>query len=59
MAPHSSTLAWKIPWTGELVGWSLETDDGEQVGMDVCTWEGMLVMGGCHLNIQAQGEGLC
>ena len=19
MAPHSSTLAWKIPWTGELV----------------------------------------
>jgi len=20
MAPHSSTLAWKIPWTGSLVG---------------------------------------
>ena len=22
MAPHSSTLAWKIPWTGSLVGCS-------------------------------------
>ena len=22
MAPHSSTLAWKIPWTAELVGCS-------------------------------------
>ena len=22
MAPHSSTLAWKIPWTGEPVGCS-------------------------------------
>ena len=22
MAPHSSTLAWKIPWTEEPVGWS-------------------------------------
>ena len=22
IAPHSSTLAWKIPWTGELVGCS-------------------------------------
>ena len=22
MAPHSSTLAWKIPWTEELVGYS-------------------------------------
>ena len=22
MAPHSSTLAWKIPWTEELVGCS-------------------------------------
>ena len=23
MAPHSSTLAWKIPWTGDLVGFRL------------------------------------
>ena len=22
MAPHSSTLAWKIPWTEKLVGYS-------------------------------------
>ena len=22
MAPHSSTLAWKIPWTKDLVGYS-------------------------------------
>ena len=22
MAPHSSTLAWKIPWMEELVGYS-------------------------------------
>ena len=28
MAPHSSTLAWKIPWRGSLVGcspWGLES----------------------------------
>ena len=22
MAPHSSTLAWKIPWTEDMVGYS-------------------------------------
>ena len=30
MAPHSSTLAWKIPWTGEPVGcspWGCEVSD--------------------------------
>ena len=30
MAPHSSTLAWKIPWTGEPVGcspWGFEVSD--------------------------------
>ena len=30
MAPHSSTLAWKIPWMGSLVGcspWGLEESD--------------------------------
>ena len=30
MAPHSSTLAWKIPWTEELVGggpWGCEELD--------------------------------
>ena len=30
MAPHSSTLAWKIPWTEDLVGcspWGREESD--------------------------------
>ena len=30
MAPHSSTLAWKIPWTEDLVGcspWGCEESD--------------------------------
>ena len=30
MTPHSSTLAWKIPWTEELVGcspWGCEESD--------------------------------
>ena len=30
MSPHSSTLAWKIPWTGSLVGcspWGREQSD--------------------------------
>ena len=30
MAPHSSTLAWKIPWTASLVGcspWGREESD--------------------------------
>ena len=30
MAPHSSTLTWKIPWRGNLVGcspWGLEESD--------------------------------
>ena len=30
MAPHSSTLAWKIPWTEEPVGyspWDLKESD--------------------------------
>ena len=34
MAPHSSTLAWKIPWTGES-GW-LQSMGSLQVGHD---WE--------------------
>ena len=25
MAPHSSTLAWKIPWTEEVRMWSVST----------------------------------
>ena len=36
MATHSSTLAWKIPWTEELVGYSpwdgKESDTTEQAG---------------------------
>ena len=35
MAPHSSTLAWKIPWTEEPVGYSpwgrKESDTTEQL----------------------------
>ena len=35
MAPHSSTLAWKIPWTEGLVGYSPwgreESDRTEQL----------------------------
>ena len=35
MAIHSSTIAWKIPWTDELVGYSLwgrkESDTTEQL----------------------------
>ena len=47
MAPHSSTLAWKIPWTEELVGCSPwgheESDTTEQLHFDFslsCTGEG-------------------
>ena len=36
MATHSHTLAWKIPWTEELVGYSpwgdKESDTTEQAG---------------------------
>ena len=28
MAPHSSTLAWKIPWTEERGGTAVTTDSG-------------------------------
>ena len=33
MAPHCSTLAWKVPWHRSLVGcspWGLEESDGTQ-----------------------------
>ena len=32
MAPHSSTLAWKIPWTEELAG--LQSMGSLRVGHD-------------------------
>ena len=32
MAPHSSTLAWKIPWTRSLVG--LQSMGSQRVGHD-------------------------
>ena len=32
MAPHSSTLAWKIPWTEELAG--LQSMESLRVGHD-------------------------
>ena len=35
MAPHSSTLAWKIPWTEELGG--LQTMGSLRVGLDCAT----------------------
>ena len=31
MAPHSSTLAWKIPWTEEPVGGRKESDTTERL----------------------------
>ena len=41
MATHSSTLAWKIPWTEKLVGYSLwgrkESDTTEQLHFTVRT----------------------
>ena len=47
MAPHSSTLAWKIPWTEEPGGLqsmgSLESDTTERLHVHVslsCTGEG-------------------
>ena len=47
MAPHSSILAWKIPWTEELVGCSpwgrTESDTTERLHFQVslsCTGEG-------------------
>ena len=47
MAPHSSILAWKIPWTEELVGCSpwghTESDTTERFHFQVslsCTGEG-------------------
>ena len=35
MAPHSSTLAWEIPWTGEPSG--LQSMGSQRVGDDVAT----------------------
>ena len=32
MAPHSSTLAWRIPWAGELGG--LQSTGSQRVGHD-------------------------
>ena len=47
MAPHSSTLAWKIPWTEEPVGYSprvrQESDTTERLHFNLslsCTGEG-------------------
>ena len=41
MAIHSSTIAWKIPWTGSLVGYSpwrrKESDMTEQLHFDFHT----------------------
>ena len=41
MAIHSSTIAWKIPWTEKLVGYSLwgrkESDTTEQLHFTVRT----------------------
>ena len=35
MAPHSSTLAWKIPWIEELGG--LQSKGAQGVGHDLAT----------------------
>ena len=42
MATHSSPLAWKIPWTGELVGYSLwgrEESDTTSLSLSLCPLE--------------------
>ena len=42
MAPHSSTLAWKIPWTEEPVGYSpwgrTESDTTERFQLSLFTF---------------------
>ena len=42
MAPHSSTLAWKIPWMEEPGGllsmWSLGMDTTEQLSLSLFTF---------------------
>ena len=43
MAPHSSTLAWKIPWTGEPGRLLSESDTTEQFHF--------------HLSLSCIGEG--
>ena len=35
MAIHSSILAWKIPWTEELVGYSLQESVGGVFGLEI------------------------
>ena len=35
MATHSSILAWKIPWTEELVGYSLQESVGGVFGLEI------------------------
>ena len=42
MATHSSLLAWRIPWTEELVGYSpygrKESDMTEQLSLSLCRY---------------------
>ena len=42
MAPHSSTLAWKIPWTAEPGGlWSMDTTERRHFDFSLsCIGEG-------------------
>ena len=48
MAPHSSTLAWKIPWTEEPRG--LQSMGSLQVGHDWATSLSLSCIGGGHGN---------
>ena len=44
MAPHSSTLAWKIPWTEELVGcspWGREESDTTSLSLSLFTFQSL------------------
>ena len=49
MAPHSSTLAWKIPWAeepGRLQSMGLPRVGHEGGGREVHVWERMYTRGG-------------
>ena len=45
MAPHSSTLAWKIPWTEEPGG--LQCMGSQRVGHDSVTKQQRLILQRC------------
>ena len=60
MAPHSSTLAWKIPWTEEPVGGRKESDTTERLHFHFllsCIGEGNGNPLQCSCLEKSQGQG--